>query len=51
MKKKNHFNTFKSNQIYERYRLIEEYIIILPQNYLPIFPDSTLSDNVKYFYK
>ena len=32
--------------MYEWYRVVEEYMIILPQNCLIIFPDRTLSDNV-----
>ena len=49
MRKNNKLNIFKSNQIYEWYRLVEEYKIFLPPNCLIIFPDRTLSDNDKYY--
>ena len=49
MRKNNHLNIFKSNQMYEWYKAVEEYMIILPQNFLIIFPDRTLSDNIKYY--
>ena len=49
MRKNNQLNIFKSNQIYEWYRLVEKYMIFLLPNYLVIFPDRTLSDNDKYY--
>ena len=35
--------------MYERYRVVEEYMIMLPQNRPIIFSDRTLYDNVIIF--
>ena len=49
IRKNNEWNVFEPNQIYESYRVVEEYMIFLWPNYLIMYTARTLSKNDKYY--